>query len=1304
MTLKRRRASHAARCHKWPLGAFAKLIDSAQSQNGVWIDVRVSPRKEPFFTVRDRGDGLSRAQLLSRVAVPSPVREWLRGDTYACPWQAAAFRLGADVTILSKTSDACYAALLSRERIADLRHPESQSPNVLLQWDHSISETNPHAAALCTYSPWQTARQISDVFHSIAPTGTLVAISSLKRDLQQAELELDLDTDPHDIRLSALPNKEHNHFISSIRLSHSLRSYLQLLYLEPTFRIYLRDRVVRERRLSASMFGRHDFVYNYTPGAISGSNSTPTTKKLVFHLGFDHGAHENEYGMLLYHKRRLIKPYLKLGFQIQPRNQIRVVAIVEADHLVPNSNMQSFEEDDAYQDLIFALGQSLKMFWAPYGSMTNAYRIHCNDPMPKWVRCDVCARWRQLSTNTPHPSDTSCAQWTCDMNTGGTDECNQPDDVCHQKVPVTVLERRPISPISPSKECRKRPRSATSRLESPMKRPRHSGAADSALVNIEPVRDKMMLGTTSPIPNLQSPIGFDSCTPEMGASDGAELRTDPFSLNESDSPLSRSTSSPGNMLEKAAKAKPLPSTVPHADPELKGLEAPVLPSESVKHVGINNLRWRDGSKPCDISKAASESNDHLREPLRRPQQSDASLRDDHQNIENQASASKSNFLEDSQKRTSIKEQSSDDGNEPNHAVVSESRPRSRNAGASRPPRPEAVRHGRPVTVPLVREVVVHHSAQFVDINNRNSTIKVFPETEQRVAGDVLLTSTDGDVPAVSEHPQPFEGQPATKAFAVQTSSADPCPGDDPDLVEHAETQGNDRLECDSVEVPIGRDKEEEAIKLLLNLRSQEYDVKSGVEKVPNTLLQAPSITDVDPDRNYDAKELAELNPESKLEHGVRARIEDCPQTSRDIPDPFGDKSKPVTPATNLLQTPTRGAKAIPPRCFPSQFSSVPGMLSPNTANPLLDVTTEDVLVGSTLNGIDVSKDFLDLSDIDIGLKTPSQQKHILKCGTPQNSQSQLRKRQPHVPPQFSFDAFPAGTVSRLNPANDRRNQTAYVNRRASDSERQSQQRPQCDAGEKITSSNPLGLGEITNPGEGGECLPNGTGARHSSDGGQIRRCIGRNEGADELGNNGSQGIMNHGSIRISDISSMIPWSQIAATAAAAGAVAAAATARDSGMSNQLRTQERHSSDCSPGVRISQEEMEKLKEELQDQRKLTETYKEKLQELICALAPAIAGQMTKLIKTPIEIDVHQLSKDIISTVTEKAKEDASREQLQAIESCKASEQIACSSLERLRGLVRSFLEEAVGLTTQSEQDKPVDRHFEEYLNALDVFPP
>lgn len=73
---------------------------------------------------------------------------------------------------------------------------------------------------------------------------------------------------------------------------------------------------------------------------------------------------KDSYGMMLYHRNRLIKPYLKVGIQTQANYQGRgVVGIIEADFLQPTHNKQDFDYTQPYRLCINKLAEGLKIYW-----------------------------------------------------------------------------------------------------------------------------------------------------------------------------------------------------------------------------------------------------------------------------------------------------------------------------------------------------------------------------------------------------------------------------------------------------------------------------------------------------------------------------------------------------------------------------------------------------------------------------------------------------------------------------------------------------------------------------------------------------------------------------------------------------------------------------------------------------------------------------------------------------------------------------------------------------------------------------
>lgn len=382
VTTKRRRST-VSDDHRWPLGALAELVATASAASTeLHINASAQP---PTISLLDNGPGHPSATL-SALTTPSP-------------WRDAALRVGSRLTLLTRLQDGTStAAVLS-------------NPPQILNWA-SMSPQHPDLQRFLQHTPWDSYEQVDTAFTSIRKSGSLLVITGLQpSSTDRNAYELDF-SDPHDIRC---PSR------SSIRLKSSLRVYLQLLFLRPKARLFIRGRIVRERRLSATMWGRTDFLYS--PRVAQDSVAT-------IRFGFDPHASSEEYGMLIYCKGRLIHPYLRVGIQTHQDSDVRVVGIVEADFLTPRKNNQAFERGKLHQGLMFAIDRSLKVFWNQYGSMEKVLQRHSQERVRRWCRCDACGHWRVIVSAdlSPNPEDISCLRWTCEMNTGGTVKCGQADD------------------------------------------------------------------------------------------------------------------------------------------------------------------------------------------------------------------------------------------------------------------------------------------------------------------------------------------------------------------------------------------------------------------------------------------------------------------------------------------------------------------------------------------------------------------------------------------------------------------------------------------------------------------------------------------------------------------------------------------------------------------------------------------------------------------------------------------------------------------------------------------------------------
>ena len=73
-----------------------------------------------------------------------------------------------------------------------------------------------------------------------------------------------------------------------------------------------------------------------------------TRLRYTITFGFQPSPHKHLYGIMIYHHGRLIRPYVRVGVQLQPNEHgLGVLGVMEADFLDPTHNKQDFHDVSA---------------------------------------------------------------------------------------------------------------------------------------------------------------------------------------------------------------------------------------------------------------------------------------------------------------------------------------------------------------------------------------------------------------------------------------------------------------------------------------------------------------------------------------------------------------------------------------------------------------------------------------------------------------------------------------------------------------------------------------------------------------------------------------------------------------------------------------------------------------------------------------------------------------------------------------------------------------------------------------------
>uniref|UniRef100_A0A8C4RK02 MORC family CW-type zinc finger 3 n=1 Tax=Erpetoichthys calabaricus TaxID=27687 RepID=A0A8C4RK02_ERPCA len=144
--------------------------------------------------------------------------------------------------------------------------------------------------------------------------------------------------------------------------------------------------------------------------------------KVTFTFGYNTKSKE-QYGIMMYHKNRLIKAYERVGCQLKANNcGVGVIGITECNFLKPTHNKQDFDYTNEYRLTMQALGNKLWDYWKemkykrknddPFSSVPVEDTV--KQPDQNWAQCDECLKWRKL----PDGIDTSKLpdNWYCRMN------------------------------------------------------------------------------------------------------------------------------------------------------------------------------------------------------------------------------------------------------------------------------------------------------------------------------------------------------------------------------------------------------------------------------------------------------------------------------------------------------------------------------------------------------------------------------------------------------------------------------------------------------------------------------------------------------------------------------------------------------------------------------------------------------------------------------------------------------------------------------------------------------------------------
>ncbi|KAL7589355.1 hypothetical protein Lser_V15G39763 [Lactuca serriola] len=447
----------------WIFGAIAEFVDNSRDAKATMLDISIdmiyssiAGKEIPMLAVVDDGNGMSHEEIMKMVSFGRK-----QPDTddpnyigrYGVGFKTGTMRLGKDALVLTQTTNSRSIAFLSQslndgKDIIEIPIVTYSRKGQYMELDTNIQTealSKANLKAIMEFSPFNKyfIGEKAGLFKKKG-SGTQIYIWNLDEWGSKYSLEwlngMSGGSSFHqgDIFLrSRRPRSRLGQMTREVPLDYSLRSYLEVIFLDPRMKINVQGSLVKSRPLAR--FLHKTSIEN---GSVAG-------KPVELILGQSQlDLEQGNCGIFLYWHGRLIEAYKRVGSMIHNGEKSHgIIGVIDVTSVMDDgsgrvwvhNNKQGFVDCEPYALLEDWLSKKADDY---LDNIIDKVHVIKSGPRHKpdheWVQCNKCRKWRMLDAD--FDSKTLPQEWFCYMKPVNG-KCEMPEQKLEQGV-ITISSQR----------------------------------------------------------------------------------------------------------------------------------------------------------------------------------------------------------------------------------------------------------------------------------------------------------------------------------------------------------------------------------------------------------------------------------------------------------------------------------------------------------------------------------------------------------------------------------------------------------------------------------------------------------------------------------------------------------------------------------------------------------------------------------------------------------------------------------------------------------------------------------------------